>query len=245
MANYPEAIKRPFKDGKKLLIGTLLSQIPIINWFAVGYQLANAKAAMRRNYTLPLWRNWGQLFVKGFLSKVIGFIYSLPLVILFIWILVSMFQTYIAGEILSLSYLSGLRGTLIFLIVLFILTSFFKPIAVLRFIEQDRFAAGFELMHIVKRAFTKAYVKSWFIAISYVLLMFVIFYALSRWLLPSLVLAPWAIGVYIFYIIQNFMFFVAGVTLWSYLGEAYAEGYWERARPTTPIVPEEPLEGYA
>jgi len=44
MVDYGEAIKRPFSDVKKLLIGIVIQLIPIVNFMAIGYQLKCANA---------------------------------------------------------------------------------------------------------------------------------------------------------------------------------------------------------
>ena len=40
--NYEEAIKKPFTDIAKLIIGIILSFIPIIWWFAKGFILESS-----------------------------------------------------------------------------------------------------------------------------------------------------------------------------------------------------------
>jgi hypothetical protein len=53
MVDYTVSIKRPFSDFKKLLIGIVLSIIPIVNFIALGYQLNCAKTAMKKKYEHP------------------------------------------------------------------------------------------------------------------------------------------------------------------------------------------------
>ena len=51
VANFGEAIKRPFTDLKILLIGIVLSIIPIVNWFTFGYFLECARTTgKKKNY---------------------------------------------------------------------------------------------------------------------------------------------------------------------------------------------------
>src|SRR3989344_7690417 len=81
--NYLGAIKRPFADFNKLLIGVLFLLIPIVNiatgFFVRGYRL---EAAKNYNKKLPEWRDFGKLFVRGLLSWVISIIYLMPAFIL-------------------------------------------------------------------------------------------------------------------------------------------------------------------
>ena len=83
---FSTALKRPFSDLKTFIIGSALSILPIINFFAFGYILEAAKLTLKKKNTLPEWNNWGNLFVKGLLSVLIGFIYMIPGMIAMIYI---------------------------------------------------------------------------------------------------------------------------------------------------------------
>lgn len=67
----------------KVIIGSLISLVPILQFAAVGY----AMAALRNVYTgretpLPEWgENFGDHFVRGLLAAVIQLIYGLPMVV--------------------------------------------------------------------------------------------------------------------------------------------------------------------
>ena len=77
---FAKAVKKPFTDMKALLIGILLSILPIVRWFTVGYILDNSGVAKNRpaSSKLHAWDNWGDLFVKGLAAWVISFIYMIP-----------------------------------------------------------------------------------------------------------------------------------------------------------------------
>jgi hypothetical protein len=80
MVDLVKALKRPFSDINKFLIGTLLGIIPIVNFTVIGYTLVSTgftKEKVERD-SLPEWRNYGDLFVKGLVSVVIGIILFLP-----------------------------------------------------------------------------------------------------------------------------------------------------------------------
>ena len=81
MVNYNIAFKRHFTDIKKLIIGLIIGIIPIVNFIATGYHLECAKTAMNKKFKLPDWKNFGKLFVNGFLASVITFIYLLPAIL--------------------------------------------------------------------------------------------------------------------------------------------------------------------
>ena len=84
--DFTTAMKRPFSDVRKLLIGIVLSLIPIVNWISQGYVvycsgLSNKVKAKKGE--LPEWKNWGDLFITGFLVTVIYIIYMIPAMIFF------------------------------------------------------------------------------------------------------------------------------------------------------------------
>lgn len=82
MVDYGEAIKRPFSDVKKLLIGIAIQLIPIVNFMVIGYQLKCARYAMNKKYELPEWTEWKDLFINGLKVWIICIVYLLPGVII-------------------------------------------------------------------------------------------------------------------------------------------------------------------
>jgi hypothetical protein len=82
MKHLFNAIKRPFTDFSKLLIGIIFSIIPIVNFIAIGYQIQCAKTAMSRKFIMPKWENFSKLFITGILGSVIVFVYSIPALVL-------------------------------------------------------------------------------------------------------------------------------------------------------------------
>ena len=80
MVDYLEALKRPFSDMKKLLIGIFLGSIPIVNLIVVDYTLvctSLTKIKVEKD-NLPEWENYGDLFKKGLIAAIIGFILFIP-----------------------------------------------------------------------------------------------------------------------------------------------------------------------
>ncbi len=76
--NFEQAIKRPFLNVKKLIIGILLSIIPIINLFSLGYILECANVKKKKIKGLPEWKNFGNLFLQGLLGTITWIIYLIP-----------------------------------------------------------------------------------------------------------------------------------------------------------------------
>jgi len=80
MVDIVKALKRPFSDTKKFLIGILLGIIPFVNFTVMGYALVSSgftKELVKKD-KLPEWKNYGDLFMKGLVSLIIGFLLFLP-----------------------------------------------------------------------------------------------------------------------------------------------------------------------
>lgn len=85
MVDYEEAIKKPFTDLAKLVIGIVLTLIPIVHWLAKGFILESSGVGKTKpSKDMPEWKNWGDLFVKGLLSDIIFLIYAIPAIIVFV-----------------------------------------------------------------------------------------------------------------------------------------------------------------
>lgn len=84
MVNYEEALKKPFSDIGKLVLGIILSVVPIVNWIAQGYVIENSGLGKNKpSKKMPEWNNLGDYFIKGLLSYIVIFIYALPAIIIF------------------------------------------------------------------------------------------------------------------------------------------------------------------
>lgn len=82
--NYVEALKRPFMNTKKFVIGSVLGMIPIMNLAVLGYSMESTGLTednVKRN-TLPEWKNYFDLFKKGLVAALIGGLLLLPSVAL-------------------------------------------------------------------------------------------------------------------------------------------------------------------
>ncbi|HZX12247.1 MAG TPA: DUF4013 domain-containing protein [Candidatus Nanoarchaeia archaeon] len=162
---FSTALKRPFSDLKTFIIGSALSILPIINFFAFGYILEAAKLTLKKKNTLPEWNNWGNLFVKGLLSVLIGFIYMIPGMIAMIYGGLGFFYFTGGGE-LSLSLFTGPRviGSLLFASLFFLLALYLIPSATLTFLTQRRFGAAFTFSTVFGKAFTGRYFLAWIVS---------------------------------------------------------------------------------
>jgi hypothetical protein len=104
MVNYEEAIRKPFTDLTKLVIGIVLTLIPIVHWIAKGFILESSGIGKTKpSKTMPEWKNWGNLFIKGLLSDIILLIYAIPAIAVFL----------IGAGLTILSLISGFLSSIV------------------------------------------------------------------------------------------------------------------------------------
>ncbi len=204
MVEYEKAIKRPFQDIKKLLIGAILSIIPIVNLIASGYIIKAAKGTMDKKDDLPEWEDWGNLFMTGLVVAVIGVIYMIPGLAAFLLSLgVVLFST--VPEAATISSIVAAGGiSLILALILIPLAMLVAPMAIMRYVDKGNFSAAFGLGDILRKVFTGKYIVAWIIVLVYSIMVF----GITMWI-P--VVGP-AIGS-----------FIAGVTSMTVFAEVYSE----------------------
>src|SRR3989338_440193 len=155
--DYLRAIKRPFTDFNKLGIGVILLIIPIINiitsFFVRGYKLESARAVLNKKFTMPTWEKWGQLFLRGLLSWLIGIIYMIPGIILILIsvgkVLYNIIIQYglnqglsvgnsISDQLIQNSLLQNVSMIPVFIlgVILALLAAYVTPIAIMRYVEK-------------------------------------------------------------------------------------------------------------
>jgi hypothetical protein len=104
MVKYEEAIKKPFTDVVKLVIGIILSFIPIVSWVAKGFTIeCSGLGKTKPSAKMPEWGNWWHLFVRGLLSDIIFLIYAIPAILVILAVvgvaISSLWNTYIGTVI--------------------------------------------------------------------------------------------------------------------------------------------------
>jgi hypothetical protein len=113
MVNYEESFKKPFTDLTKLVIGIVLSFIPIIHWIARGFTIETSGLGKSKpSAKMPEWKNFGHLFVRGLLADIIFFIYTLPAIIIFavgIGITIASVFSSVAGSFLPTDFFQAIR----------------------------------------------------------------------------------------------------------------------------------------
>ncbi len=241
MVSWLAEFKKPFTSGKRLLIGILLSYVPIVSWLAAGYKLKCATSSMKGDYSLPAWGNWRELFVQGFISKIILLVYALPAVAMtaLSYASISLGWSTQGTEWLTLEKLAALKWEIILFIVFIFFFFIFAPSAILNYAEKKKFRAAFSL-DVFKIVFTKPYAKAWLAIAGYSALMFGAFFAVVIWPMSWVIdfsLYNLGLGVYIAYLMEVSLLFIVSATIWSIFGEAYAEAYWARRTAAAPPAP--------
>lgn len=177
MTDYGMAIKRPFQDVKKLIIGCFLNIIPIVNLIATGYVLKAAKSTLNKKNELPEWEDWGNLFMTGLSAAVIGLIYALPgLIVLFAGVGTLMFGI-IMGNVAATdmtSMIASSGGLLVIALLLVLVAAFIAPMAIVRYADKGEFSAAFAFGEITKKVFTGSYVGAWLVMMVYGLVVMVV-----------------------------------------------------------------------
>ena len=181
---FNEAVKRLFLDPKKLIWSAILYLIPIVNFISWGYMCVCARSAYKGLPGLPVYANYGRLFMNGLKLFIISLIYILP-----VYALLSIAMTFY----LSVDDLLGFPLYAISIILVYLM-----PLAFVRFAVHGRIVFAFQ--GIFKHAFTKLYLKTIvqiiLLLIPYFLIFSVIayiFYALLSWMellmMPAMLIA--------------------------------------------------------
>ncbi len=195
---FIEAIKRPFSDIKKWLIGCVLSIIPIVNFFSLGYQLEVGRLSLKKNRSLPEWEDWGDLFVKGLLWFVLAFVYMLPAAIIGVIGIAIGATAFVAalagGSESSVTMLSALLG---------LIAAYLLPSAIFNWLKEGKFGAGFNFGAVLKRALTGSYFVAWLVS-------------MVIWVVLALILS------FIPLIGRPIAAFTAGIIMMTLIGEAVA-----------------------
>lgn len=149
-----ENIKYPTTDSewiKKILIGGILLIIPIINFIIGGYYIKTLRGSIEGKPGLPEWDDWGDLFVKGLIVAIIGFIYSLiPLIVLFVSIGGVITAAISSGDF-SAASISAIVGGSLFSVVLMLIVCLVLPMALSIYAKEDSIGAAFRIGEILSR----------------------------------------------------------------------------------------------
>src|SRR3989344_330533 len=236
--DYLKAIRKPFTDFNKLIIGVLFLLIPIVNivtgFFVKGYRL---EAAKDYNKKLPMWNNFGKLFLRGLLSWIIGIIYMIPAVILLAFsvgkIIYNIVLQYGLNQGLSTtnplsdsviqSFLLSNTGLIpIFLIALILMAiaAYVTPIAIMMYIQKYRFEDAFKL----KSVFSKAFTGQYFVAILAISLYgFIVVLIADALQMGIALIGVQFLVIALTLIVTSFVAYILSITSYTIFGEVYSK----------------------
>jgi hypothetical protein len=122
MPTFEEICRKILKTPnvwQKIAIGGILSFVPVLNFFALGYIYRYLeKLQLRGDLELPEWERWDQLFFDGIRMAIIGVIFFIvPVALLKIFIEIMSFITFGVTSVLTWTVMG---------IVLFVLTLLFS-----------------------------------------------------------------------------------------------------------------------
>ncbi|NOZ80036.1 MAG: DUF4013 domain-containing protein [DPANN group archaeon] len=201
MVSYREAFRRPFSDVKNFVIGIVLGMVPIVNFLVLGYTLRCARTAMKSEFKLPEWEDWGKLFINGLLYLLIVIIYFLPVFAVAAIFLGSDFFIAVSGE--TPSMMGGSIGFgMVLTALVFLLTIYLFPAALVRFAGRENFTDAFTCRVIFAKAFSAEYFKVWAVMMLYYSVLWMVFGRLS-------------------FIGTGITGFISGVTTLTALGEIF------------------------
>lgn len=187
MVDFIEAIKRPFTDLKALIIGVLLTIVApftlgILMLPVMGYGLRTAKNTLNNNPALPKWDNWGDLFVKGLVALIVSVIYLIPAIIVIVLgvanIIASIPAISLTGaatpEAMQAAIMQAIMpalaaNALLFLVglILALVAFLLLPMALMRYVKEERFGAAFGFGEILGKVFTGKYIVAWVVVVVY------------------------------------------------------------------------------
>src|SRR3989338_2777240 len=204
------AIQKPFTDIKKLLIGIVLSIVPIVNFFSIGFSLESSGLGRnKKSAKMPEWDEWGDYFIKGLFAFVIGLLYAVPGVLIILVAIGGAIFTMVGQGMMSgnmaqiLPSLLAYGPIFLFGLLVLVLGSYVSSAAVLSYLEAKDFGKAFAFGKVFKKAFTGTFFAAWLVSVigSVVLLM------ILGWI-------PYLGG--------PIAGFILGVFSYTLLGEAYA-----------------------
>lgn len=103
MTSLRSVIEKVFENTNnlvKLLVGGLLSFVPIVNFFAFGYLYRlGRETAQTGSVSLPVWDDWGRLFLDGLKFLAVFLIYGV--IPLLIGLVLSLLLDLMTGHILG------------------------------------------------------------------------------------------------------------------------------------------------
>lgn len=150
--NITNSLKYPLNDWTKILILTIISIIPIVNFMSAGYMLRIIKSTLAGIDEVPEFDELGELFIDGIKIFIVSIVYMIvPLIIYFVALL-PLFFTSDPSSMMS-GLMSGLTIVilLIDIIVAIIFALVLYPAIVNMALYDSEIGAAFRFSEILDR----------------------------------------------------------------------------------------------
>lgn len=213
--------------ASKLLLGLLVSIVPILNLAWNGYLVQLVRNVSQGDeLPLPDWSDFGDKFVKGLILAVVSFLYALPIMVIIFVMAMGGILTGVSLEgditetVASIFVGVGiLFGCLIMLYALAL--TFFLPAVYIHYSREETFGSCFEIGEIIKliSANVSEYLTAWVVSLLFGIvlgvlasILFTILFAIIciGWILA---IALWAfLAVWPFTVVAHLFGQVGGMT---------------------------------
>ncbi len=192
-----DIISIPFKgrEALKWLLGSILSVIPIISFFADGYRYKIYQNGLTGSLAMPEWEDWKNLFVKGFFFFLVKAIYLLPPSFLFYFLILMAANS--PGITPGLFFASLIPG-----ILLLIAATLILPISWGRFAASGNFGDAFQFSAIISSI--KAVLNQYLSAVAVVIGLWIFIGLIS--LIPFIGFVFSIMGSFFIYIVSAMLF---------------------------------------
>jgi hypothetical protein len=210
--DYGKLIRFPMKDKDwlvKIIVGGILSIIPIVNFISFGYEFKVMKNSINLKPGMPEWKGFTDLFVKGIIVFVIALLYMIIPLIIFGAIAGFSTLSYAMGGFANpYSVILTILPALFIGGILILIVGFILPMAIAMYAKSDNFGDSFKFGEILNR------IKSIFgeYLVSYIIIVILGFILGLLMLIPFI---GWLIGL--------FGTFYLGVLSFNMFGELYTK----------------------
>lgn len=252
MVDYGAAIKRPFSDWKKLLIGAFIIFISsvvalvfgkagydllavvfivtlLLSFIIRGYYARCAITVLKKSLKLPGWEKIGNLISRGFFISLLMFIYGLPALLVLVLAggsaFIEIFTALAQGAVPSFEAMGNFWRALVPSVLLMILASYLIPVAIMGYLKKNRFGAAFNIGEVFRKAFTGPYIISILVIIAYAVGVMIVAGLLSLILggITTLLTGTMYISTIIGYAISALASIIITITAYTIFAETYLE----------------------
>ena len=208
--DYGKIIKFPMQDKDwvmKIIIGGILTIIPIVNFISFGYMFKVMKNSINKTPGMPEWKGFTDLFVKGLILFVIELVFLIIPIIIFGAVAGFSALSAVTGGVSDpLGFVLAILPALFIGGILILIIGFILPMAIAMYAKSDKIGDAFKISESLNR------IKSIFgeYLISYII---IVIFGIILGLIGLIPIIGW--------ILSFFGTFYLGVAALNMFGELY------------------------